>query len=75
MILGTLLLLWGIGIVGLAFYLQTKIQEGDEPQWQRGRELYNAAPITFCITMAIALSLWPGILIYTIITKGTPHGN
>lgn len=78
MIVGALLLIWGIGIVVLAFNIQTRIQEGQEAEWKRARELYDHAPITFCVIMFAMLSCWPLILsylIYTNFTRGTKHGN
>jgi hypothetical protein len=77
--IGFLLLFWGIGIVLLAFNLQTKIQEAAEPEWQHARNLYDQAPIIFCIIMFFALALWPGILCYLLyktFAKGSKtHGN
>lgn len=78
MITGILLLVWGIGIVLLAFSLQTKIQEGTEPEWRRARELYDNAPIIFCSLMFVMLACWPGILTYLLyksFSKGANHGN
>lgn len=78
MIIGSLLLIWGIGIVILAFKLQTNIQEGADPEWRKARDLYSEAPILFCSCMFVALSLWPGILsylLYKTFVKGKSHGN
>jgi hypothetical protein len=78
-ITASLLLIWGIGIVLLAFKLQTNIQEGAEPEWRHARDLYDQAPILFCSVMFLALAAWPiilGILLYKTFVKGkTSHGN
>lgn len=78
MIVGIALLIWGIGITLLAFSVQTQIQEGTDPEWQKARGLYDNAPITFCVIMFVMLSLWPMILVYLIyknFSKGVKHGN
>lgn len=79
MITGIALLLWGVGITFLAFSLQAKIQEAVEPEWQHARDLYDQAPVTFCVFMFLALAVWPLILLYVIYkthAKGSKtHGN
>lgn len=77
MITGILLLIWGVGVVLLAFRMQTEIQESTDPDWVRAKELYDEAPITFCVSMGIALACWPivaAILVFKAL-KGTSHGN
>lgn len=78
MITGLALLVWGIGITLLAFNLQTKIQEGTEYEWRQARDLYDRAPIIFCLCMAVSLAFWPLVFIYVMyksFAKGTKHGN
>jgi hypothetical protein len=77
-LIGFLLLLWGVGIVLFAFKLQTNIQKAAEPEWQYARDLYDQAPILFCTLNALALALWPVILVYLLYktyVKGSTHGN
>lgn len=74
--IGALLLLWGIGIIVLAFKLQTQIQVGTDAQAVYARELYNDHPFIFCTFTALSLAGWPLILVYVIVKKkGTTHGN
>lgn len=78
MITGILLLIWGIGVVGLAFKLQTEIQESTDPEWVYAKDLYNEAPIIFCVSMAIALAAWPialAVVLYKAFAKGKQNGN
>jgi len=77
-ILGFTLLVWGVVIVLLAFKMQTKIQEGTDPEWRHARELYDMAPIIFCSCMFVALACWPFILcylMYKFFAKGSTNGN
>jgi hypothetical protein len=72
-IAGILLLVWGIGIVLLAFSLQSKIQDAEEHPYKYARELYDQHPLIFCTTMSISLILWPvvaGFVLYKTFVKG-----
>lgn len=67
MITGILLLIWGIGIVILAFKIQSDIQEAKDDDSQRAKELYNESPILFCSMMGLTLLAWPLYLVSFII--------
>lgn len=75
MIAGTLLLIWGVGIVLLAFKIQSDIQKAEDPDSKRARELYDNSPILFCIMMAIALIFWPIHLAKLLLTGSAEKGK
>lgn len=75
MIIGWLLLVWGIGIVLLAFKIQSDIQKAEDPQSQKARELYDSAPILFCMMMAVSLMFWPIHLLKLLFTGTAEKGN
>lgn len=75
MIFGWLLLVWGIGIVLLAFKIQSDIQKAEDPHSRKARELYDNAPILFCLMMGLVLMFWPIHLVKVLLTGTAEKGN
>jgi hypothetical protein len=75
MIMGYLLLIWGIGIVILALKIQSDIQEAKTPDTKMAREMFDNNPIIFCVIMGLTLLAWPLYLIKFLMQGNAEKGK